>query len=56
MKRFIIINGTDVYIIERETMDQAIQTAENNINHFKEIIVREIETITDYTKIHINIG
>jgi alanine racemase len=55
MKKFIIINGTKVRIIERISMDKAIESAENTCDHSKEIIVREITEITDHTKVYENI-
>jgi hypothetical protein len=42
MKTFVIINGMNCQIIERETMVKAIETAQNVSDHSKEIIVREI--------------
>ena len=54
MKKYIIINGKQVYIIERRTKEKAIEYAENVMNHSHEIIVREIENITDHTKVFIN--
>jgi len=50
MKKFIIINGTNLRIIERKTLSKAIESAENISDHSKEIIVREVENITDHTK------
>lgn len=54
MKTFIVVNGKHLRIIERETMDQAKEFAVNFMDHSKEIIVREIETITDHTKVYVN--
>jgi len=53
-KKFIIINGKDVQIIERVNLDAAKQTAINLCNHSKEIIVREVENIIDYSIEYIN--
>lgn len=39
----------NVQIIERINKQKAIETAINLSDHSKEIIVREIESITDYT-------
>jgi len=53
-KKFIIINGKEVQIIERINLDAAKQTAINICDHSKEIIVRQIENITDYSIEYIN--
>lgn len=45
MKKFIIINGLNATIIQRETLEDARNTAINICNHSKEIIVREVESI-----------
>lgn len=45
MKKFIIINGKDARVVEREDMDAARTTAINTCNHSLEIIVREINNI-----------
>lgn len=50
MKIFIIINGDDACIIEQETIKDATILAENTCDHSKEVIVRELKTIIDYTK------
>ena len=54
MKTFIIINGSIVQLIERPSIELACQTAQNVCDHSKEIIVREITKVTDYTYIFIN--
>jgi len=51
MKRFITINGTHAWITEREDLASARHSAINICDHSKEIIVREISEITDYTKV-----
>lgn len=50
MKKFITINGKRATITERKTLDDARTSAINVCDHSKEIIVRELEEITDYTK------
>ena len=54
MKTFVWINGTDCQIIERSTLEKAKETVYNLGDHSKENILREIETLTDYTKIYSN--
>lgn len=54
MKKFITINGTNVYINERKNINEAIISAQNICDHSKEIIVREVKHFTDYTKIYEN--
>lgn len=56
MKKFIWVNGTDCKIIERKNMNEALKTVQNLSNHSKEIILREIKTFTDYSKIYTNIN
>lgn len=55
MKRFVIINGTNVFIIEKESMTEARHYAINFMDHSKETIVRECSKLTDYTHIYENI-
>ena len=45
MKKFIIINGLNATIVERETLEDARNTAINICDYSKEIIVREINSI-----------
>ena len=45
MKKFIIINGLDAVITERETLEDAKHHAINICDHSKEIIVKEVECI-----------
>ena len=54
MKTFITINGTTLIITKRATLEEAIKSAENISDHSKEIIVREVTKITDYTKVYEN--
>lgn len=49
MKKFITINGTKAWITERKSMEDAVTSAVNVCDHSKEIIVREITDLTDYT-------
>lgn len=42
MKTYIIINGKDVHVISKETIDEAIIYAQNYMDNSKEIIVREV--------------
>lgn len=53
MKHFIIINGKDVFIREKELLLDAITWAENYCDHSKEIIVREINPIADVNGINL---
>ena len=46
MKRFLIINGKDVYVKEMNTPQDAYTFAQNLMDHSKEVIVREIEKIS----------
>ena len=48
--KFIIINGTTALIIERASMEKAIETCQNICDHSKEIIVREVDEIMDHRK------
>jgi hypothetical protein len=50
MKKFITINGKKATIAQRPSLSKAIESAENICDHSKEIIVREIQSITDHTK------
>ncbi len=54
MKTFITINGQKAWIHEKKSMQKAIESAQNVCDHSKEIIVRQITEITDYTKIYTN--
>ena len=53
-KKYIVINGSDAWLMERRDKDSAIQSATSVCDHSKEIIVREVEEFTDYTRIFIN--
>jgi len=48
MKKFIIINGKQVFVINKTNIQDAKHAAINLCDHSKEIIVREIEHITDF--------
>ena len=48
MKTFVIINGKELAIVQRETKADAIILAENVCDHSKEIIVREIEKVETF--------
>ena len=50
MKKFLIINGKNSRLIKRESLKDAITTAQNTCDHSHEVIVREIETFTNYSK------
>lgn len=50
MKKFITINGKKAWITERESMEEARNSAINICDHSEEVIVREIKHITDHTK------
>lgn len=54
MKKFLILNGTELKIIERNDIGEAKEFAVNFLDHSKEIIVREVTEITDYSKEYIN--
>jgi hypothetical protein len=54
MKTYITINGKKATITERKNMEAARQSAINICDHSKEIIVREVDEITDYTKVFEN--
>lgn len=54
MKKFITINGKKAWITERDSMEEARQSAINICDHSKEVVVREIEELTDHTKIFEN--
>jgi hypothetical protein len=45
MKKFIIINGLNATVVERETLEDARNTAINICDHSKEIVIREINSI-----------
>lgn len=46
MKTFLIINGTKVTVIERESMEDARDYATNFMNHSYEVIVREVDNFS----------
>lgn len=50
MKKFITINGKKAWITERNSMEDARQSAINICDHSKEVVVREIKELTDHTK------
>ena len=50
MKKYIIINGTIVIIVERENMEAARGAAIKVCDLSKEVIVREMTDFKDYTK------
>lgn len=45
MKKFLIINGLNATIVERQSLEDAKNTAINICDHSKEIIVREINNL-----------
>tara|TARA_R110000772_G_scaffold47429_1_gene108406 strand:+ start:423 stop:593 length:171 start_codon:yes stop_codon:yes gene_type:complete len=45
MKKFIIINGTDVILKRLPTLEDARHHAINVCDHSKEVIVREIKNL-----------
>lgn len=51
MKNFIIINGTKAYQIERETKEEGLTFAQNFMDHSEEVIIREVNSFTDHTKV-----
>jgi hypothetical protein len=55
MKKYIIINGKEAFIIERPNMEAAKTTAIPICDHSNEIIVREFYNITNLTDISKNI-
>ena len=52
--KFITINGSKVWITEKENLQAAINSAQNICDHSKVIIVREVTEFTDYTKEYFN--
>ena len=56
MKKFIVINGQKVYIINKETKEDALIFAQNYMDHSSEVILREIKDITDYTRTFNNLN
>lgn len=44
-KTFIILNGKSLRIVQRESMEDAITSAQNTCDHSQEIIVREIDYV-----------
>lgn len=50
MKKFIIINGTEMFITNKKSLKEANETAVKVCDNSKEIIVREVTEITDFTK------
>ena len=52
MKKFITINGDKAWVSERETLELARQSAINISDHSKEIIVREVDSFTDYSMVY----
>ena len=47
MRQFIIINGKEVFYIHSADLESARNSSINICDHSQEIIVREIETVTD---------
>ena len=45
MKKFIVINGSELFFLEAETMQNAITWCQNYCNHSEEVIVREYTAI-----------
>jgi len=54
MKKFITINGTNCWITEKKSLEDAINSARNICDHSEEVIVREVKNFTDYTKEYFN--
>ena len=54
MNTYIIINGLNVTLIDRISMVDAKHTAINICDHSKEVIVRQVNDITNWsmTRIH----
>ena len=46
MKKFIIINGKEVTLIQKESIEEAVTYCQNYCNHSEEVIVREYTTVT----------
>ena len=46
MKKFVIINGTEVIVKHFESIEAGIIYCENYLDQSKEIIIREIKEIT----------
>lgn len=44
MKKYIIINGKDLTIIEKASLSEAVTYAQNYMNHSEEVIVREVNS------------
>ena len=55
MKTFAIINGSVLMIVNLPTLEDARHRAINICDHSKEILVRELTGIHNYTKV-INVG
>jgi len=43
MKKFIIINGMEITLLQKESLAEARNHAINVCNHSKEVLVREVE-------------
>lgn len=50
MKHYIIINGTQAWVIKRKSMKEARKAAENTCDLSLEVIVRELKHFTIYSK------
>lgn len=50
MAKFIIINGKNAKIVNCKSLKIAYHSAINISDHSKEIIVRELDELTDHTK------
>ena len=48
MKSFVIINGKTMWVVKRDSLADAVTTAENTCDVSKEIIVREITPESDF--------
>ena len=51
MKKFLTINGSKAWISYKDNLAEARQSAVNICDHSEEVLVREIDDMTDHTRV-----
>lgn len=53
MKKFLTLNGSKAWISYKEGLAEARQSAINICDHSEEVLVREIDDMTDHTRVFV---
>lgn len=55
MKTFIILNGTEVHVVEKDNLREATIYAEDNVSRSGNILVQEVTNFTYASKLSFNV-